>query len=80
MTDAHVEEWHTGVKCNISYYEETYKMTSEEMLNLLNKGEIEETIEIFEWKLYFGELQMLEREILTTGKPTRTTEPSITND
>ena len=80
MTDAEVEEYRAELKRNIINYETRYKMTSEEMLDLLDKGRIPETIEIIEWKFDLRDLRVLEEEIPISGKPTTATAPSTTSD
>ena len=76
MTDAEVAEQIENLKLNINYYEDCYNMTSDQMLALLRRGEIEETIEIIEWKFDLRDLHVMEKEIPTTGKPTTATSPS----
>ena len=79
-TDAEVEEYRVGLKLNISNYEDRYKMTSEQMLDLLSKGQFQENIEIIEWKFDLRDLRVLEEEIPTTGKPMTVTAPSTNFD
>ena len=79
-SEAEVEEYRVELKRNIKNYEARYEMTSEKMLDLLAKGEIEETIEIIEWKFDLRDLRVLEEEIPISGKPMTATAPSITND
>ena len=79
-TDAEVEEYRADLKRNIRDYETRYKMTSEEMLDLLDKGEIPETIEIIEWKFDLLDLGGLEEATLTAGTPGTVTAPSTNSD
>ena len=79
-TDAEMEEYRAELKQEVKDYEARFKMTSEKMLDLLANGQISETIEITEWKLDLRDLQMLEEEIPTTGKPMTVTAPSTNFD
>ena len=76
ITDAEVAEIVDNLQLNINCYEERYKMSSDQMLALLKSGDIEETIEIIEWKFDLRDLCVMEKEIRTTGKPTTATRPS----
>ena len=79
-SEVEVEEYRAELKRKIRDYEARYELTSEEMSDLLDKGEIEETIEIIEWKFDLRDLRVLEEEIPITGKPMTATVPSITSD
>ena len=80
MTDAEIEEYYKQIRLNISDNEIIYKMTSEEMLELLKKGKIEETADILKWKWALEDLRTFEEETPTAGKPTKITAPSTPSD
>ena len=67
-TAAENEEFIASLKLNISEYEARYKMTLEEALHLMDKGEIVEDIDIIKWKFDSRDLKIMEEEIRTAGK------------
>ena len=68
-TEAEIEESIVEFKGRVTGHEARFKMSSKEMLEQLASGQISETVEIAEWKLDLREVQLLEEEIRTTGRP-----------
>ena len=72
------EEVRVKLSAKIADSENQYKLPSEQMLDLLTNGEIEETEEILEWMQAYHALRWrMERGTLTAGTPTTTIEPSM---
>ena len=68
-TVTEIEESIAEFKGRVEDHETRLSMSSEAMLDLVANGQISETVEIAEWKLDLREIEVLEEEIRTAGRP-----------
>ena len=72
-------EMQAELEAELRQYEIRYEMPSERMAALVERGEMQETIEVLKWLSAYRALEFLNDRTRTDGSRGRTTKPSSTS-